>query len=238
MHHHDVYSTHLREERTIKVCLPPGYEAGRPYPVLYCHDGGEFFTHGRIATIAHRRMWEGVLRPLVIVGITVERSKRTDEYAPDGARSAPYLRFVAEECIPFVESRYSLAPNGEQRLMAGVSLGATASLLLHLRYPRLFSRLLLFSGAFYRTALQQVEEVRSLPGLAVWMVVGRQETAVETPHGTYDFLSLNRSTRDLLLARGAIVAYQEADGQHLWGFWQRQLPGALEWVERQLGERA
>ncbi|MBX5436731.1 MAG: esterase family protein [Alicyclobacillaceae bacterium] len=231
---HQLYSAHLREERTIKICLPPGYDENRRYPVLYCHDGAEFFTHGRIATIANGLIAEGRLQPLIIVGITVARSQRTDEYAPDGARHEAYLAFVSAECMPWVEARYPVDPHPGRRFMAGVSLGAAVSLALCVRHPASFSRLILFSGAFYPSALALIREARPLPGVAAWMVVGRQETAVETPHGAFDFLSLNRSARDLLAGRGVDVEYREVDGRHTWGFWQAQLPSALEWVRASL----
>jgi S-formylglutathione hydrolase FrmB len=38
----------------------------------------------------------------------------------------------------------------------------------------------------------------------------------------------------LLRIRGAKVRYEEAPGTHIWGFWQRQIPNALEWVNTQL----
>lgn len=40
---------------------------------------------------------------------------------------------------------------------------------------------------------------------------------------------MNQNTRDLLEARGAKVKYAEKDGRHQWGFWQNELPGALEY---------
>jgi enterochelin esterase-like enzyme len=232
---HELFSTHLREGRTIKVYLPPGYSSDVRYPVLYCHDGGEFFTHGRIATIANQLIMEGKLRPLVIVGIAVQKVTRTDDYAIEGNRHDAYLRFVADECVPFVEDRYSVHRDSPHRFMAGISLGAVASLSLYLRDPEMFSRLLLFSGAYYEAVQETLRAHPSFAGLRAWMVVGRQETAVETAMGTYDFYHANHAVRDLLRVRGAEIDYHEDDGTHIWGFWQKQLPGALAWLNRQLG---
>jgi enterochelin esterase-like enzyme len=232
---HNVYSSHLAEERTIKVYLPPGYDpATAIYPVMYCHDGLEFFTHGRIATLANQLIAEGRLRPIVIVGIAVKMSTRRDDYDPFGKRHDAYARFVLEECVPIVEERYAVGRNGESRFMAGISLGASATLSIHLKAPREFRQLLLFSGAFYDNVQQLVKTVPTLSDLAAYMVVGQDETAVETPWGVSDFYELNHRMRDLLTIRGADIHYSEAPGKHIWGFWQSQIPRALEWVDARL----
>ncbi|MNJ51668.1 hypothetical protein D3C77_469780 [compost metagenome] len=59
------------------------------------------------------------------------------------------------------------------------------------------------------------------------MIVGLQEDHYTTDTGTYNFVQLNRTTKSLLEARGAQVQYYEKNGQHLWGFWQNELPDAL-----------
>lgn len=229
---HTLYSAHLQEERTIKVCLPPGYDRDRAYPVVYCQDGNEFFTHGRIATIAERMVAAGELDPLWIVGIAVNRKRRTEDYAVGGTRSEAYRRFVNEECVPFVEQRYQVQT--AQRVLAGVSLGAAASLAVAVSDPLRFNKLMLFSGAFYPPAQQLVDRSPSLAHMSCYQVAGRQETELETDSGVYDFLELNRQMRDILTAHQVEVDYHEGDGKHLWGFWQSRLPEALRWLQRQL----
>ena len=233
---HTLQSAHLGEERTLKIYLPPGYaeHSDTRYPVVYCHDGLEFFTHGRIATICNKLVAEGRLNPLFIVGIEVRKQTRNDDYGPDGARHNEYTEFVAKECIPFVEGRYRVSEDPTQRFMAGISLGAAASMSLHLRYPELFQRLLLFSGAFYETSRELVRREQSLRDLTAYMVVGRQETSVDTTAGPYDFYRANQAMLDLLRERQANVTYKESDGTHIWGFWQKEIPDALEFLQRTL----
>ncbi|GMA50199.1 hypothetical protein GCM10025857_15560 [Alicyclobacillus contaminans] len=231
---HTIYSAHLSEERTIKVFLPPGYREDENYPVMYCHDGLEFFTHGRIATIASQRMADGLLDPLVIVGIAVHKQTRTDDYSPDGARHAAYSRFVLQECVPFVEQQYAVGRTSDRRFMAGISLGAAASLSIHLQARQEFRQLLLFSGAFYENVRSLVRDESDLSNLSAYMVVGQEETAVDIPSGPYDFYRANQAMRSLLLERGARIDYHEAPGTHIWGFWQKQMPDALLWLQRQL----
>ena len=231
---HSLYSAHLSEERTIKVYLPPEFDRQRMYPILYCHDGNEFFTHGRIATIANEMTANGLLTPLIIVGIAVNVDHRTEDYALSGKRHEAYVRFVAEECIPFVERLYPISQEMSARAMAGISLGAVATLRLAKHMGARLPNVLLFSGAYYDSFLTYIREQNAVERLSAYMVVGLAETTVDTPAGTYDFLQANRSMKTILEAQGAAVAYREEEGKHIWGFWQRHLPAALQWLSGQL----
>ncbi len=231
---HDLYSAHLGEERTVKIYLPPGASVNHPLPVLYCHDGNEFFTHGRIATLAHERITDGRLPPFAIVGVAVNHPQRTNDYSMAGERHVRYMRFIAQECLPFVERIHpELGRSRELRCMAGVSLGAVASMSALLAYPELFDRAVLLSGAFLSQVRERISRLPELPGRRLYMRVGLDEACAKTPAGTHDFLGANRLARDLFAARGAEVDYAERAGSHIWGFWQSELPAALAWFTGQ-----
>lgn len=231
---HDLYSAHLDEERTVKIYLPPQAPERHPLPVLYCHDGNEFFTHGRIATLAHERIVDGRLPPLAVVGVAVNLPQRTNDYSMGGERHTRYMRFIAEECLPFVERHHpELGHSRERRCLAGVSLGAVAGLSALLAFPDLFDRAVLLSGAFLAEAREHISRQSGLSGSRLYMRVGLGETQAKTPAGTHDFLAANRSARDLFMAQGAAVNYAERAGTHTWGFWQSELPAALAWFADQ-----
>ncbi|GLV14514.1 hypothetical protein Heshes_21980 [Alicyclobacillus hesperidum] len=216
------------EERALKVFVPPVAEGHGPLPVVYCHDGIEFFTHGRTATIAHQLMSQGQLPPFYIVGIAVNLDKRRDDYAMDGKRHRQYLQFVAEECIPYLDAMYPM--DDHARYMAGISLGAVATLSFVLTYPQWFHRTILFSGAYFPEYQRRIEQEPDLSRLAAYMFIGDEEAQAQTPSGVYDFLSYNQSMRDLLIDRGADITYRVGPGNHIWGVWQKQIPDALIWL--------
>jgi len=226
---YEVPSRHLPEgSRTLRVYLPPGYDGRNRYPVVYCQDGEDFFNFGRIATIAQKLILEDNWAPFVIVGVDVDKAQRTSEYMPGGERHDAYVRFFNDEMVPFVEANASVRRAPEDRLLAGDSLGAAASLSIALDRPDLFTRILSLSGAYYDGSITQIQAAQDLTGLSLWMVVGLQELAYETAdHGVFNFVQLNRMARKLLASRGAYVDYREKDGEHKWGFWQTQLPEAL-----------
>ncbi|MCC3373166.1 alpha/beta hydrolase [Cohnella sp. REN36] len=225
---HQIPSARLASgERSVRLYLPPDYRDDVAYPVVYCQDGEDFFNFGRVATIAHERIAGGVWEPFVIVGVDVDKKVRTEEYQPGSERHEAYLSFWMEELVPYVESRYSVRRDPTGRLLAGDSLGGAVSLSIALRHPEAFTRILSLSGAYYDASIRQIQQAADLSHLALWMIVGLQETAYQTDHGTFNFVELNRMARRLLERKGAYIDYREKNGEHKWGFWQTELPEAL-----------
>ncbi|GGG88242.1 alpha/beta hydrolase [Paenibacillus radicis (ex Gao et al. 2016)] len=223
-----VASRYLPEgERNLRVYLPPGYNELLSYPVVYCQDGEDFFNFGRIATTANRLILDEGIEPFIIVGVDVDKTHRTSEYSPDGERHADYVRFFGEEMLPFIEAKYPVRRDPDQRVLAGDSLGGTVSFHLALTYPHLFKRIMSLSGAYYDRSREIMESQTDLGQLELYMIVGLQETAYETDHGTMNFVEINRHARKLLTERGAKLSYAEMNGMHQWGFWQQEIPDAL-----------
>ncbi|NBD23461.1 alpha/beta hydrolase [Paenibacillus glycinis] len=223
-----VTSRYLPEEsRSLRVYLPPGYSDLLSYPVVYCQDGEQFFNFGRIATIANQLILDEGVEPFIIVGVDVDLKLRTAEYAPDGARHHAYVSFFGEELIPFIEGKYPIRQESESRILAGDSLGGSVSFHIALAYPKLFHQIISFSGAFYPASLEIAEQAGDLSPLALYMIVGLQETAFKSDHGVFNFVELNREMRKILESKGASTIYGEHDGDHIWGFWQQFIPEAL-----------
>lgn len=220
-------SKFLGEQRSLRIYLPPGYNEILSYPVVYCQDGEEFFNFGRIATHANRLILDEGIDPFIIVGVEVDTSVRTAEYAPFGSRFEAYTACFTQEIIPFIERNYPVRSTPDERVLAGDSLGATVSLHLAMKNPSLFSKIISLSGAFYEQSLELIKDEKDLNYLSLFMIVGLQEDNYTTDTGTYNFVELNRSAKQLLEERGATVKYLEKDGKHLWGFWQNELPDAL-----------
>ena len=198
---HTIYSAQLREERTIKIFNPVVSLENLPLPILYCQDGIEFFMFGRVATIVKGLIDNRQLPPILIAGVASSRRYRNEEYMPGTARNADYIEFFRYEAMEFVEYEYRhvLAPDQKPiRHLAGVSLGATIAMQLALRFPEAFQKLLLFSGAFYRRLAPDLRQHASLPSLSTYLLVGDEETAVETPLGIGNFVEDNLWLREML----------------------------------------
>ncbi|MFC6332130.1 alpha/beta hydrolase [Paenibacillus septentrionalis] len=227
-------SRHLPEgSRNLRIYLPPGYNEVLSYPVIYCQDGEDFFNFGRIATSAQELILDGGLEPFIIVGVDVDKSVRTEEYSPDGTRHQAYVDFFVEELVPFIENEYPVRASVDDRILAGDSLGGTVSLHIALQHPELFHHVMSMSGAFYGASQQIVAATGDLDWLNIYMIVGLQEEAFETDRGVYNFVELNRDMRQLLQERNATIYYEEKDGKHQWGFWQKEVPAALRYFIRE-----
>ena len=126
-----VASRALGEARTINVHTPAGYVASTAtrFPVLYMPDGGldEDFPH--VVHTVDSLMALGVIRPVIVVGIPNTERRRDltgptrvaadSAIAPRVGGSAAFRRFLRDELIPEVRSRYRTS--GE-RAIVGESL--------------------------------------------------------------------------------------------------------------------
>jgi len=223
----ELASSHLGENRPLRIYLPPGYNELLSYPVIYCQDGEQFFNFGRIATTLTRCILDEGLEPAIVVGVDVDVKTRTSEYAPEGARHDAYCRFFAEELLPYIESKYPTRSDRTERILAGDSLGGTVSLHLALDYRSLFCRVISLSGAFFDLTRSRLEREDDLSWLELYMLIGLDETDVTTERGTFDFVRENRETMAVLERKKATLHYLEKPGKHIWGFWQGELDAAL-----------
>lgn len=222
-----ITSDYLDEQRQVRIYLPPGYEDVQSYSIVYAQDGQDVFMFGRIATIANYLTLEKGMEPIIIVGVDVEKSLRTSEYYGLGERNEAYRRFFVEELVPFIEQTYKPKHNGLKRLLLGDSLGASVSLDIALDHPDLFQHIISLSGAFLQPSIRRLEKTTNLSWLHLWMLIGTKETAVKTRRGSFNILEWNRKAKDLMEYKQAQLTYLEKEGEHIWGFWQDNLPEAL-----------
>lgn len=223
---HALKSRYLQEERRFWIYYPADFQAEKPYPVLYVHDGEDYLTMGRIRTIANEQLQAGNIQPLVMIGIPVEKRYRNAEYEPTGSRHSNYMSFIVEELMPFVEGRDGLKIRPRERAAAGASLGGVVSCQLAWKYPELFQKVISQSGAFYNKATTDALST-SNEKTRYYFMVGTDETAVPTSAGTINILEANRQLRDRMKERGLHLHYEEWKGGHTWGLWQENIPHAL-----------
>jgi enterochelin esterase-like enzyme len=229
-----MFSTFLNEERSIRIYLPPGFNELISYPIVYAQDGQDIFMFGRIATMTNELILDRGMEPIIIVGVDVLKKDRTSEYSSLGGKNEDYKRFFAEELVPFIEEKFAVRENGLKRILIGDSLGATVSLDLALDYPQLFSNVISLSGAFFSPTVAKLKPHSNLNWMNLWMIIGTEETNVETHLGVFNFVEWNRKVKALLEQKETNLTYLEKKGTHIWGFWQRELPeGLLHFCNRQ-----
>lgn len=223
-------SVYLDETKEILIFLPKdGQSLQQNYPLLVLHDGNDYFNLGRIVTQAAQMIHDGKLNPFVMVAVPVDKEKRASEYAPVGNRHPQHMQMVMKELLPLVRERYPVSPDKEDLVIGGSSLGGTASLHIALKYPEQVNNILSQSGAFFGATNEEIMRQDSLAHLHIYQSIGTSETAVPTHLGKLDLLARNREIYRNLEEKKAQVHYVEEDGDHTWGFWQRDLPNALNY---------
>ena len=193
-YHHNLYSDHLRNRRTISVYVPPGYDAdsSRHFPVLYMHDGQNLFdavtAFGGVPweadETADRLIRAGRIRPVILVGIANTR-ERIREYGPTGrrargtSRSYRYGRFLVEELKPFIDRTYRTAPGAPNIGVGGSSMGGLISLFLSRWYPDVFGLCMAMSPSLWwdrELVLRTWPAERAwLHGSRFWIDMGTEE---------------------------------------------------------------
>ena len=139
--HIRLYSEILKEERSILIHLPTGYEKSQEnYPVLYVLDGGSVPSFSIVAGTVERTAY-GTIPNMIVVGIgNTDRDRDMFpmklENSQTGGGADNFIDFFSKELIPFVDKNYR-AEN--YRVLSGTSNSAFFSIYVLLKKPNLFS---------------------------------------------------------------------------------------------------
>jgi hypothetical protein len=163
--------------RHIFVYTPPGYETNSStrYPVLYLqHGGGEdervWIEMGRTNVILDNLITEGKARPFIVVMETSAAYKpgevppQPPQPRPAGERQRPpeavarlrmsfsfdtYKEVMINDLIPFIDSNFRTLSDGNNRAMAGLSMGGMVTRTVTLANLDKFAYIGLFSGGSF-----------------------------------------------------------------------------------------
>jgi predicted alpha/beta superfamily hydrolase len=251
---HEFHSRVFRNTRFLRVWLPPGYDdavnAGRRYPVLYLNDGQNLFEAATSFTgiewqadeTADRLIREGVVPPMIIVGMDNSAKDRIREYMPHRSlhpvalrvRGSRYPNFLIKEVMPYVARNYRVAAGPENTGLGGSSLGALIALYTATVRPGVIGRLLLESPSLWasnRQAIRESHKVHRWPErifLATGTAeVGKKDRDQSVVDDVREFAAILRRAGlddqrlNLVIEEGAI---------HHESAWARRFPQALAFL--------
>ncbi len=188
-------SRFLSDARDIEVYLPEAYinDPERHFPVFYLHDGQNLFD-GRTSyipdhtwqahTTADRLTREGLIEPIILVGINNTGLRRMAEYTPTrdpglrGGDGDLYGRLLVEELKPCIDREFRTLPDAANTALGGSSLGGLISLYLGFTYPDVFSKLAVVSPSVWwndRAILRTLSAGHTRPNLRIWLDMGTAE---------------------------------------------------------------
>jgi predicted alpha/beta superfamily hydrolase len=197
---YQVYEFHseiLPDDRAVQVYLPTQYmeQEERRFPVFYLHDGQNLFD-GRTSYIpgrtwkanetADRLNTEGLIEPVILVGIANTGLRRMAEYTPTrdmrmgGGEGRKYGRLLVEELKPWIDGTFRTRAGAEDTGVGGSSLGGLISLFLGWEYPSVFGKLAVMSPSVWwdhRSILSIVNQAGAKQELRIWMDMGTAEGA-------------------------------------------------------------
>ena len=179
---HEFRGRVFRSTRFLRVWLPPGYDdpsnAGRRYPVFYLNDGQNLFesmssfngTEWQVDETADRLIRQGVVPPMIIVGIDNTGRNRIREYMPHRSLQPMLMRvqgtrypdFLTKDVMPFMARNYRVATGPENTGLGGSSLGALISLYTAAARPGLIGHLLIESPSLWASNRQMIRESRGV----------------------------------------------------------------------------
>lgn len=254
--------------RTVAVLVPAGYEAAKAekLPVLLMQDGQNVFAgqgaYGswRVDAATDAALAAGEIRRVLVVAVPhgpdrfAEYTHTKDSipgFGTSGGLADAYGRYLVDDVLPLVRSRYRASLAKEDTAIAGSSLGGLVSLYVALRHPAVFGNAASFSGTMSwgriglsNPTVQSLYEANPPKGLRIYLDSGGDDgggcatlsaLASEEKHDQY---CENVAMRDALLALGwklgddllyvwaPFAGHNEAE-------WAKRFPDALRsWFPR------
>ena len=231
------FSQTIKSWRHIFVYTPPGYEANTStrYPVLYLqHGGGEdervWIEMGRTNIILDNLIAEGKVKPFIVV-METSAAYKPGEVPPQPFRSLPagtgpqpaaaarprmmfsfdtYKKVMIDDMIPFIDSNFRTFTDGNNRAMAGLSMGTFVTRVVALANLDKFAYIGIFSGDIVAPAdISDKSKVK-----LVFMSFGSRERGSD---------GLKAAADTLQQAGINGVSYVSPLTAHEWQSWRRSL---------------
>ena len=232
----DVESPQLGNRRDLYAYLPPSHGDGRPFPVVYMHDGLNLFDEAtsnsgewQVDETMERLAGEGL--EAVVVGVPHGPDRR-EEYAGAGAEA--YLSFLVDTVRPLVEAAFDADGSREARGIAGSSLGGVISLQGLLAHPDVFGFAGVFSPAFWWNddRLFELVERTPPPPARIYLDVGDDEDPDERIRASYvdGFERMSALLREKGYGDHSLLTVLERGGKHHETVWARRLPDAFRFL--------
>jgi len=153
-----LYSSELKETRTLNIYLPEGFHVDSAYPVIYLLDGSadEDFIHVAGLVQFANFSWVNLLPKSILVGIANVDRRRDFTFPsrivedikefPTTGGSEKFIRFIEKELQPFIAKKYRT--NGSNMLI-GQSLGGLLATEILFKQAKLFNSYVIVSPSLW-----------------------------------------------------------------------------------------
>lgn len=242
-----------KTDRPFSVYLPANYKADSPpNSLLILFDGEDLRDDPYPVTTLNNLIAASKIPPTVAVFVeNVSRRRLVDLVA-----NPEFADFMAMELVPWVRSHYNVTKDPKQTVVTGYSAGGLAAAYVALRHSEVFGNVLSLSGAFWwsfehnggvcgprcpdsggtggdnsRDATTEgnfmVKQFLASPKLPLRFYLAAGTFEIDREGGGGGILESTRHLRDVLLARGYQVQYQQFVGGHDGLSWRGALADGL-----------
>mgnify|MGYP001393471575 CR=1 FL=1 len=254
---HSLQSKIFGNTRTIRVLVPPGYDApenaSTKYPVLYMLDGQNLFD-ACLSDVSHqewgvdetvyRLIGEKKIPAMIVVGVDHAGKDRAHEYLPykdyignaDMAEPAgkQFPDFLTNEVMPLVDGHYRTLEGHDHTGLGGSSYGGVATLYALLAKPSRFGFGLIESPTMWIGMGQLVRDTSPLVALPNRVFFGFGGKEEENPAISEKLIGLVRLVEANFRAAGYndtnLRFVVDPEARHSEPAWAQRLPGALTFL--------
>jgi enterochelin esterase-like enzyme len=240
-------------ERPFSVYTPANYKADGPSnALLILFDGEDLPDDLYPLTTLNNLIAASKIPPTVAVFVeNVPRRRLVDLVA-----NPAFADFMAKELVPWVRSHYNVTKDPKQTVVTGYSAGGLASAYVAARHSEVFGNVLSQSGAFWwsfehnggicgprcpdsggtggadsQDATTEgnfmVKEFLASPKLPLRFYLAAGTFEIDRNGGGGEILECTRHLRDVLLAKGYEVQYEQFVGGHDGLSWRGALANGL-----------
>jgi enterochelin esterase family protein len=220
----------LKNEHGLSVYTPPGYKAsGDPYALLVVFDEDAYLDRVPTPVILDNLIAASKIPATVAVLIAnPSLESRNKELPPN----PDFADFLAEELVPWIRAHYNVTRDSRLTVVGGSSYGGIAATFAGLRHPEVFGNVLCQSGSFWwapdhafdsgtftETGWLAKEFIKN-PKLALKFYMDAGSFEFDSGGNGGGILEPSRQMRDVLMAKGYEVHYQQFVGGHDYLSWR------------------
>lgn len=202
----------LGYQLTYSVYTPAGYNANQKYPVVYITDGYEYLHEklGNIQTVLDNLIDQKKMQPVIAVFIDHREpvNRANNRRMQELAMNTKYMDFFSNEFLQYIEGKYPVSNNPNERAILGNSLGGLTSAYFAFTKPGIFGMAGIQSPAFwFKPEIYTVCDNAEKPPVKVYMTTGVFNDAEVGA----------RKMKDILEKKFCTYQYSETNQGHSWG---------------------
>ena len=227
-----IHSELLKNDHDLSIYLPAGYKANAtPYDLVVIFDESAYLTKVPTPVILDNLIAASKIPPTVAVLIAnPSQESRNEELTPN----PKFADFLAKELVPWIHAHYNVTGDPGKTVVAGSSLGGLAAVYAGYKHPEVFTNALCQSGSFWWAPDHSGAIPDGVTTETGWMAKqfiasSKLPLRFYLDAGSFEFdsngtgggiLETSRDMRDVLLAKGYEVYYQQFVGGHDYLGWR------------------